>query len=95
MSLSDAATPTKDVILDELRSLMKSEFDLSPDRIQPSTLLIDDLDLDSIDLVDLAVALEESSGLRLEDEELKAVQTVEDAVTMVEAALARRNADSS
>jgi acyl carrier protein len=89
VSLSEAAT-TSEEILAELRSVMKSQFGLEPRRIEPSAHLVEDLDLDSIDLVDLAVSLEERSGLRLDEEELKSVRTVGDAVEVVRAALARR-----
>jgi acyl carrier protein len=71
---------------------MHAEFNLDPDLVEPSKHLIDDLDLDSIDLVDLAVALEEQSGIALEEDELKSVRTVADAVRVVHAAFARRGA---
>lgn len=90
---SDA--PTDEEVLERLRSIMESEFGLPPERIQPSIHLIDDLDLDSIDLVDLAVTLEETSGIRLDEEELKTVMTVQDAVDVVRAAMARRSTDAA
>ena len=72
-----------------LRTTMQAEFGLDPDAIEPSKHLIDDLDLDSIDLVDLAVSLEEDRGIKLDEDDLKSVRTVEDAVNAVRAALAR------
>jgi acyl carrier protein len=71
---------------------MHAEFGLEPHAVEPSKHLIDDLDLDSIDLVDLAVSLEEQSGIKLEEDELKSVRTVADAVHVVHAAFARRGA---
>jgi acyl carrier protein len=71
---------------------MQSEFGLRPQQTEPATHLIDDLDFDSLDLVDLAVSLEERSGLKLDYEELKSVETVEGAVNVVYAALIRRSA---
>lgn len=94
-SLSEAATPSPEEVLAELRAAMKAEFGLHAEAVQPGTRLVDDLDLDSIDLVDLAVGLEERAGVRLEEEELKAIRTVEDAVAVIRAALARRNAGSA
>lgn len=81
------ATLTKEAVLIELRAVMKSEFGLAPERIQPETHLIDDLDLDSIDLIDLAVSVEESTGRALEEQELKSVRTVQDAVDLIHAGL--------
>ena len=72
--------------------MMQAEFGLGPDEVQPAKHLIDDLDLDSIDLVDLAVSLEERSGVKLEEEELKSVRTVEDAVRVIHEAFRRRSA---
>jgi acyl carrier protein len=61
----------------------------TPTRSSPPAHLIDDLDLDSIDLVDLAVSLEQDRGIKLDEEDLKSVRTVGDAVDAVRAALAR------
>ena len=90
--MSPAATlvPSSDDVLALLRKTMHAEFGLDPDAIEPSKHLIDDLDLDSIDLVDLAVSLEEQSGIKLEEDDLKSVRTVADAVRVVHAAFARR-----
>jgi acyl carrier protein len=87
---SPAATPSSDDdVLDFLRSTMHAEFGIDPSEVELSAHLIDDLDLDSIDLVDLAVSLEQERGIKLDEEELKSVRTVGDAVDAVRAALAR------
>ena len=85
---STSAPLTSDDVLAVLRATMQTEFGLDPDDIVPSKHLIDDLDLDSIDLVDLAVSLEER-GIKLDEDDLKSVRTVEDAVNAVHAAFAR------
>ena len=72
-----------------LRAAMQAEFGLEPSTIELSAHLVDDLDLDSIDLVDLAVSLEEGSGIKLEEDDLKSVRTVGDAVDALRAAFAR------
>lgn len=95
MSQPAAAVPSSEEILADLRGLMVSEFGLATEQIQPGTHLIDDLDLDSIDLVDLAVAVEEKTGLELDEEQLKSVTTVEDAVAMVRSAFLRRSGDAA
>lgn len=89
--MSPPAAPTKESVLGELLAVMKSEFGLSSQHITPETHLIDDLDLDSIDLVDLAVSLEESTGIVLEEQELKSVRTVQDAVDLIHAGLVGRS----
>jgi acyl carrier protein len=91
MSLSQAAAPTKEDVLSELRAVMQSELGLSPELIQPAAHLVDDLDLDSIDWVDLAVSLEESIGITLAEEVIKSVRTVQDAVDVIHAGLVARS----
>ena len=89
MPSSAAALSTSDEVLALLREAMHAEFGLDPATIEPASHLIDDLDLDSIDLVDLAVSLEEETGLKLSEDDLKSVRTVGDAVEAIRAALAR------
>jgi len=86
---SQNPTPSTDEVLLELRAMMESEFGLPPQQVEPAAHLIDDLDLDSIDLVDLAVSLEEERGIKLDEEDLKSVRTVGDAVNAIRAAFAR------
>ena len=95
MPSSQNPTPSTDEVLLELRAMMESEFGLPPQQVEPASHLIDDLDLDSIDLVDLAVTLEERSGIKLDEEEIKSVRTVADAVSVIHAAFMRRSAGSA
>jgi len=92
VSLAESAEFSKEDVLALLRKTMQSEFGLSADELHPTTHLIDDLDLDSIDFVDIAVSVEESTGLRLSEEELKSVRTIQDAVDAIYAGLAGRGA---
>jgi acyl carrier protein len=95
VSPREVPPPTRENLLAELRSLMQSEFQLKPDQIEPATHLIDDLDFDSIDLIDLAVLLEERFGFKLDNEELNSVETFGDAVNVLHAALVRRSAGAA
>jgi acyl carrier protein len=74
---------TKEEIFDEVRSILCREFEFTPDEILPTSHLIDDLDLDSIDAIDLAVKLEEQVGLEVEEEDLRALRLVQDVVDLV------------
>jgi acyl carrier protein len=58
-------------------------FEVAPEDVRPDAHVIDDLDLDSIDAIDLAVSLEEDTGLNLSDEELKGIRLVQDVVDLV------------
>ncbi|MDZ7642326.1 MAG: acyl carrier protein [Desulfurivibrio sp.] len=68
---------------DELRrkvvETLAEEFELDPEAMQPEATLFDDLDLDSLDAVDMVVALEKTFGMKLTDKEsLQAVRTMND-----------------
>lgn len=73
----------KEEIFEEVRSILCREFEFEPDDVLPTSHLIDDLDLDSIDAIDLAVKLEERTGLDLEEKELRALRLVQDVVDVV------------
>jgi acyl carrier protein len=74
---------TREEVFDRVRSTMQELFDVGPERVQLDTKLIEDLDLDSIDAIDLAARLEEITRQRLPEETLRALRTVQDVVTLI------------
>lgn len=74
---------TKDEIFQKLREVLAESFDLEPERITPEAHLFTDLDLDSIDAVELAIQLQGLTGRRVKAEEFKGVRTVSDVVETV------------
>jgi acyl carrier protein len=79
---------TDDQILNKLREILAESFEIDPARITTSTHLFEDLDLDSIDAVDLAIKLQEMTGRRIKPEEFKSVRTVGDVISTVHNLLA-------
>lgn len=71
---------TKDQILERIARIMQETFEIAPERITPQARLADDLEIDSIDAVDLIVQLKPLAGRRLEPEAFKSVRTVGDVV---------------
>jgi acyl carrier protein len=63
--------------------VLSREFQVAPEDLHATTHLVDDLDLDSIDAIDLAVRLEEKTGLALAEREIKSVRTIQDIVDIV------------
>jgi acyl carrier protein len=63
---------------------MKTEFHFRDAELRPTAHLVDDLDLDSIDAVDLAVRIEERTGLSLTEADLKSIQTIQDIVDLID-----------
>ncbi len=68
----------------EIISTLATLFDLDKESIRPESKLYEDLDLDSIDAVDLVVHLQKMTGKKINPEDFKSVRTVEDVVHAVE-----------
>ena len=70
----------KDDILRRIAGIMEETFEIDPARVTPEAKLYDDLEIDSIDAVDLIVQLKPLVGRRLDPEVFKSVRTVADVV---------------
>ena len=79
---------TDEEVLAKLRQILHEGFEIEPQRVMPSAHLFTDLDLDSIDAVDLAIKLQELTGKRIKPEEFKSVRTVGDVVNAVHSLIA-------
>ncbi len=71
---------TDDEILGKLKSIFAETFEISPETVKMETHLFEDLDLGSIDAVDLAIKLQTMTGKRIKPEDFKSVRTVGDVV---------------
>lgn len=71
-------------ILQKLRQLMEELFEIDPDQVQPETRIFDELDIDSIDAVDLVIKLKEFTGKKIQPDQFKSVRTVQDVIDLVE-----------
>jgi acyl carrier protein len=71
---------TKDDIFARIVEILQQTFEIEPERIVPEARLHDDLDIDSIDAVDLIVQLKPLVGKRLTPDAFKSVRTVQDVV---------------
>ncbi len=67
-------------LFDALSKIVSQTFEISLERITPESRLYEDLDIDSIDAVDLIVKLKPLVGKRLQPDAFKAVRTVEDVI---------------
>lgn len=77
-------------ILERIRAIFEENFEIDPARVTLQAHLFEELDLDSIDAVDLAIKLQEMTGRRIKPDEFKAVRTVGDVVTAVQSLLAEQ-----
>ena len=71
-------------ILEQLRTVLAAEFEIEPELITMDAHLLDDLDIDSIDAIDILARLRDLTGKDLAAEALKEVRTVGDVVALVE-----------
>ena len=70
--------------------ILVDEFELEPGDVVPEARLREDLELDSLDGMDLIVALEKELGVRVDEKELLRLKTVGEVHTFLRAALAER-----
>jgi acyl carrier protein len=78
----------RNAIFSEVSRELQTLFDLKQSQITPEARLYEDLDLDSIDAVDLVVRLQEITKKRIQADQFRAVETVGDIVSAVEKLLA-------
>ncbi|CAM3276629.1 acyl carrier protein [Pseudomonas floridensis] len=74
---------TREDIFETLRSAMVELFELEPERVVPEANLYQDLEIDSIDAVDLIDHIKRNTGKKIAAEEFKSVRTVNDVVEAV------------
>jgi len=75
---------SREHIYQTLADILVEEFEIEADDISLSANLYTDLDLDSIDAIDLVIKLREITNEKIEPEVFKLVRTVEDVVNEIE-----------
>jgi len=63
------------------------QLDVDPKDVTPESSFVDDLGADSLDQVELIMAMEEEFGISISDEEAQKITTVKDAIAYVKKAL--------
>lgn len=75
--------PSSDDIQARLQQILVELFELDPQELVPEARLYEDLDLDSIDAVDLVVRLQEMTGEKINIEEYRSIRTVADLTEVI------------
>ena len=71
-------------IADKVKKIVVEQLGVSEDQVTPEAKIIEDLGADSLDQVELIMALEEAFGSDIPDEEAEKLTTVGDAIAYVE-----------
>ena len=71
------------MVYEKIKMMVSKQFDIEEDDIIMETSFKDDLNADSIDLVELIMALEDEFELEVDDEDVETINTVGDAVNYI------------
>jgi len=75
-------------ILDEVKEVVAEQLGANLDEIKEDSKFVEDLGADSLDVVELVMALEEKFDIEIPDESAEGIATVSDAVKFIEEAKA-------
>ena len=71
-------------LFEEIKDVVSEQLGAKPEDVKPGSLFIDDLGADSLDTVELVMALEEKFGIEIPDEDAERMQTINDVVRYIE-----------
>lgn len=69
---------------EKIKEMLVDKLGISADRIAPTSEIIKDLGADSLDLVEMLLALEEEFGITISDEQTETIKTVQDIVDLID-----------
>lgn len=74
---------TKNEVFSQIRKIIIEKFNLEEEEIKLSSSFVEDLGADSLDLVDLVMALEDEFGIKIEEEDSENLKCIEDVVNFI------------
>ena len=72
-------------MLEKIRTIIADQLSVDESIIQPGTSLVKDLEADSLDLVELVMALEEAFDVKIEEDDTEKIATVQDIIDFLKA----------
>ena len=82
---------TQEEILNTVKEILINDFECKPEQLTPDVKLFEDLDLDSIDAVDLIVRLQKIIQKKVNPEDFKQIRTLQDVVVAIEKIVNEKN----
>ena len=73
-----------DLSFDRFKTIVVSQLGVEPDQVTPEASFVEDLNADSLDLVELIMSLEEEFGMEISDEDAEKIKSVGDAQEYIE-----------
>lgn len=70
---------------DKVKEIIVEQLSVAAEDVVPEASFVDDLGADSLDLVEMIMAMEEAFGISIEDEDAEKIKTVKDAIDYVAA----------
>lgn len=71
-------------IFDDVKAVVVEQLNVSADEVKPESKFVEDLGADSLDVVELVMALEEKFDIEIPDDQAEKIQTVQNAVDFIE-----------
>ncbi|MFP4078410.1 MAG: acyl carrier protein [Bacillota bacterium] len=71
-------------MFEKVKEVIVEELGVEEENVTPEASIIDDLDADSLDVVELVMALEETFDIKVEDDKVQSLRTVQDVVDFIE-----------
>lgn len=72
------------MIREKLTEILVSEFEIEQEKITPEASIQSDLGIDSLDVVDMVVLIQDEFGIKLQSQDFKDVKTFDDLVNLLE-----------
>jgi acyl carrier protein len=69
----------------KVREIISEQLGVSADEVTPEASFVEDLGADSLDIVEMVMALEEEYGIDISDEDAEKIRTVKDVLSYIEA----------
>jgi acyl carrier protein len=74
----------REEILEKVKAVIVEQLNVEEDDVVEDAAFVDDLGADSLDIVELVMALEEEFGIAIPDEDAESIKTVGDAVAYID-----------
>jgi len=74
---------SKEDVIEKVKDLISSSLGVSAEEVEANSSFIDDLGADSLDIVDLVIAIEKEFDIEIPDEDAEKITTVQDAIDYI------------